>query len=85
MKDLDIYTDDKTIEKYPKSKWKALVKKAIKQSALLDLTSEKSNLKNTKEISFDELKSSEYLLDNRSTSLSKIIFSLRSKTFDIKE
>ena len=33
---------------------------------------------------FEELKTSEYLLKNKSTTLSKIIFSLRSKTLDIK-
>ena len=42
----------------------------IKQSALQYLTSENSLLQNTKDISFDELKPSEYLLDNRNTSLS---------------
>ena len=65
-------------------KWKAPVKNAIKQSALQYLTSENSLLQNTKDISFDELKPSEYLLDNRNTSLTKIIFSLISKTVDIK-
>ena len=45
---------------------------------------ENSKLENTKEITFSELRSSEYLLNNRNTRLSKIIFSLRSRTFDIK-
>ena len=41
-------------------------------------------LEKTKDISFKELKTSEYLLDNRNTTLSKVIFSLRSQTLDIK-
>ena len=78
-------SEEKTIETYPKSKWKTLVKNATKKSALQYLTYENSLLKNTKEISFEELKPSDYLQDNRNTSLSKIIFSLRSKTLDIKD
>ena len=62
-----------------------LLKKTVMKSAFQYLTSENLLLKNTKDIIFDELKPSEYLLDNRNTSLSKIIFSLRSKTYDIKE
>ena len=41
-------------------------------------------LEKTKDINFQDLNTSEYLLDNRSTTLSRIIFSLRSKTLDIK-
>ena len=46
----------------------------------------KENLtkKNTKDITFSELKLSEYLSDNRNKSLSQIIFAVRSKTFDVK-
>jgi hypothetical protein len=61
-----------------------LVKNAIKESALKHSTSKNSLLKNTKNIVFKVLKTSEYILDNRNSSLTKIIFSLRSKTFDIK-
>ena len=66
-------------------KWKTLGKNEIKKSALLYLSYENSLLKNTKEISFEELKPSNYLLDNRNTPLNKIIFSLRSRTLDIKD
>ena len=45
MKDLDIHMDEKTRETYPKSKWKALAKNAIKKSALQCLTYENSLLK----------------------------------------
>ena len=34
---------------------------------------------------FSELRTSEYLLNNRNTRLNKVIFRLRSRTFDIKK
>ena len=37
------------------------------------------------DIKFEELKISDYLLDNKDKSLSKIILSIRSQTLDIKE
>ena len=74
-KDLKIQCDETMITNYSKSQWKNLVKKSVKESALKHLTSENSMLENTKEIMFKELKTSDYLLGNRSTSLSKIIFS----------
>ena len=41
--------------------------------------------KKTRNITFSELKVSEYLLENVNTSLSKTIFGLISRTFDVKE
>ena len=73
------------ILKYSKTQWKKYIKNAVKEVVFKHLTSENALLEHTKEIVFNELKTSEYLLDNRNTSLSKIIFSLRSKTFDIKK
>ena len=72
------------ILQHSKTQWNILVKNAIKESAVKNLTSKNSLLKNTKDIVFKVLKTSEYILDNRNSSLTKIIFSLRSKTFDIK-
>ena len=85
LKDLDIDVNETAIENYSKSQWKIIVKNAVRKSAFNYLSSENLLLKNTKEIFFEELKTSEYLLDNRNTALSKIIFSLRSKTFDIMD
>ena len=84
MKDLDIHANETTIKNYSKSQWKIIVKNAVRKGALHYLSSENLLLQNTKEIFFEELRTSGYLLDNRNTTLSKIIFSLRSRTFDIK-
>ena len=56
----------------------------IKDSAFKYLITKNSALEKTKEVQFEELQTSAYLVDNRNTTLSKIIFSIRSKTFDIK-
>ena len=84
LKDLDIHANETTIKNYSKSQWKIIVKNAVRKGALHYLSSENLLLQNTKEIFFEELRTSGYLLDNRNTTLSKIIFSLRSRTFDIK-
>ena len=62
-----------------------MVRNSVKACALKHLASQNSQLEKTKDIVFDKLETSEYLLDNRSTSLSKIIFSIRSKTLDGKK
>ena len=38
----------------------------------------------TKDIKFYELRMSEYIFENKNTKISQVIFSIRSKTFDIK-
>ena len=40
--------------------------------------------KKTKHIQFDDIKMGDYLIQNDSSKLSKIIFAIRSGTFDIK-
>ena len=84
LEDLNIPFDESMIIKYSKTQWKKHIRNAVKYSAFRQLVLENSVLANTKEIIFEELKTSEYLLDNRNTSISRIILSLRSKTFDIK-
>ena len=73
------------IIEYSKKLWKNYIKSSVNDLAFKHLVLENSVLENTKDILFEELKTSEYLLHNKSTSLSKIIFSRRSKTFDIKK
>ena len=64
---------------------KNIIKSSGNALAFKHLVLENSFLENIKDILFEELKTSEYLLHNKSTSLGKIIFSLRSKAFDIKK
>ena len=84
LQDLNIKLNEVQIKEYSKTKWKTYVKNVIKDCAFKHLSAENAKLENTKEITFSELRTSEYLLNNRNTRLSKIIFSLRSRTFDIK-
>ena len=62
-----------------------MVRNSVKACALKYLSTQNSQLEKTKDIVFDKLETNEYLLDNRSTSLSKIIFCIRTETFDIKK
>ena len=39
---------------------------------------------NTRDVQFDDLLLGEYFFENRNTNLSKVIFSVRSRRFDIK-
>ena len=52
--------------------------------AFSNLVKENATKEKTNEIKFDELKLSEYLQKNKNTALSKIIFNIRSGTFDVK-
>ena len=84
LQDLNIKLDETTIRDYSKTQWKMLVRNAIKKNVFQKLISANLSLENNKDIIFTELRMIDYLIDNRNTTLSKIIFSLRSKTFDIK-
>ena len=82
---LDIQWEDDDIAAASKHAWKKLLKDVVKNAAFKELMLENSTKSKTKEVQFDELRMSDYLEQNRRTSLSKLIFSIRSKTIDIKE
>ena len=84
MEDLNIILTEEEIRTYTKRTWKLFVSKKLKKFVLVKLVNENNKLENAKHISFEELKLSNYLNDNRNIALSKIIFSIRSKTLDIK-
>ena len=65
--------------------WKKFIKDKVRSSAFIYLTEENLQKAKTREIKFSELKISGYLVEIKSTSVLKIIFSTRSKTLDIKE
>ena len=77
--------NDNTIREYFPVQWKKYVRCIVKENVLQNLTHENSMLeKNPKDITFSELKLSDYLVENRSINLSRMIFNLRSKTLEIK-
>ena len=82
---MEINVEDEDIEEILKSPWKKYIKEKVKSAAFRLLVNENSTKKKTKDIHFNELKMSKYLERNQRTVLSKIIFSVRSKTLDIKE
>ena len=55
------------------------MKKSVNDHAFKHLVLDNLVLENTKDRWFEELKTNEYLLHNKSTPLPKIIFSLRSQ------
>jgi hypothetical protein len=61
------------------------VKEKVKIAAFRYLIGENNSKEKTNDVVFEKLEMSEYLVRNKGTSLSKIIFSVRSKTLDIKE
>ena len=84
-KTLDIDHEDDEIRLMTKQAWKTFVKEKVKYAALTELVEENSTKEKTKTIQFNELKMSDYLEVNLRTSLSQLIFSIRSKTLDVKE
>ena len=84
MEELNINMPETEILSHTKRKWKLLISKRDKEYVFAKLVTENSKLENTKHIVFEDLKLSNYLQDNRNTTLSRIIFSVRSKTLDLK-
>ena len=83
--DLDIELVEQEIEAMSKRKWKIFLKEKTRKAALSYLVNENNNKDKTKAIKFEKLEMSQYLKENSSSSLSQTIFSIRSKTLDIKE
>ena len=84
LKNLGINMTETEIQNQSKSSWKLFISKKIKEHVLTQLIEENSKSENTKDIVFSELKLGNYFQDNRNISISRIIFSVRSKTLDIK-
>ena len=85
MRDLKISLSEEEIQSCSKGQWKNIVKRQVKIAAFDFLQRENSEKDKTRGIVFDCLKMSDYLFHNVSTSLSKVIFSVRSGTLDIKD
>jgi len=83
--ELDIKLEDKEIKEILKPKWKEMIKRKTKEKAFKDLLKENSEKTKTKDIVFEDLELSDYLKENKNTTLSNTIFSVRSGTLDIKQ
>ena len=82
--DLKIDMIEEDIMNIPKVQWKKFVRSCIEDLALEYLIEENSTKSKTRHITFETLAMRDYLVQNRNTALSKVIFSVRSGTFDIK-
>ena len=85
LQELKLHMTDHEIHNISKSKWKKIVKTKVIQECFKYLINENSSKEKNRDIGFEKLEMANYLLENRSTSLSKIIFGARSGTLDIKE
>ena len=83
--ELNIKLEDKEIKEMTKSKWKDMIKQKTEEKAFKDLLKENSEKTKTKDIVFESLKLSDYLKENINSTLSNIIFSIRSGTLDTKQ
>jgi hypothetical protein len=84
IEDIKIDLSEEEIKNTSKYEWKKYVKEKVTEAALEYLTKVNSTKSKTKHIHFESLQLSDYLLHNKNTYLSKIIFATRSGTFDIK-
>ena len=66
------------------TQWKKFINEMIVDTAFKHLKKEKEKITKKKHIVFKKLEMSEYLVQNKNTLLSKIIFSTRSETLDFK-
>ena len=71
-------------EMNPLSYRKTYVHDKVKDAAFNYLVQENSDKTKTRHIYLENLEMSKYLVRNKSTSLSKIIFSVRAGIFDVK-
>ena len=84
IEEIRIDLTEEEIGSASKLEWKKYVKEKVNSAALECLTKTNSTKTKTKHIQFHELKLSDYLSQNKNTSLSKTIFEARSGILDIK-
>ena len=84
LEDLNIVLSEEDIQDLTKSQWKKYVHEKAKEEAFKALIEENDQKSKTKHIAFEKLAMSEYLVRNKNTQLSQIIFAIRSGTLDIK-
>ena len=75
---------EKEIQNTTKIQWKTYIHEKVKIARLEYLNEENSNKSIAKHFNFETLNMSDYLVKNKNTSISKIIFSVRAGTLDLK-
>ena len=80
LNDVDIEISENKIKHTPKLQWKKYITCKVKEKAFQDLITQNLEKSKTKHIKFENLLMSEYLKCNKSTTLSKTIFSVSRNT-----
>ena len=84
MEELCLTFTEEDIKDMNKIQWKKYVKEVVKEKAFEFLKEENGKKSKTKHITFEQFSTREYLVNNENKSLSKLIFSARSGTLDLK-
>ena len=84
MEEVGFEFTEEEIKLMSKVQWKKLVHETITETAFEYLKETNENMSKTKHIIFEKLNMSEYLIQNKNTALSKLIFSARSGSLDLK-
>ena len=83
--DLRIDKTDSEIEDMTKHAWRKYITEMVLCAAFQNMIKENNDKEKTCDIKFESIKISKYLEENKRTSLSTLIFSVISKTLDIKD
>ena len=71
-------------EQFSKSAWNKLINKKTEEVAFQNLLSENKTKSKTKSLLYEKFEMSPYLVENSNTKVSKIIYSIRAGTLDLK-
>ena len=84
LKELELNIQYKEIEKYSKTVLNNMINQSTEKVALKNLIIESKTKSKTKHINYEQLEMSDYCLANKNTKVSKIIYSIRAGTLDLK-
>ena len=84
LEEVEIDFSEEDIMTISKMDWKKYVNEKINDASLQYLMNQNKEKPKKKKSFFEKLEMSEYLVRNKNTALSKIIFSVRAGTIDVK-
>ena len=84
LKVVELEIKETEIAKYSNKEWSRKVNEQVEKAALKELLNENREKLKTKHLEYKFLEIQSYLKENKNTELSKVIFQIRSGTFDIK-
>ena len=82
--ELEIDLSNEEISSISKWSWKKYLREKVTKAAFKFLIEDNDRKEKTRDIKFYQLQMNEYLFQNENTNISQVIFSIRSKTLDLK-